>query len=74
MLRILYFRDSAKVVVHSADAFAPVAYLRFLKLHLENKASRLQMSSSFKTVCMLSILCCFVTVWSEPIYTHMGVL
>ncbi|NXF72885.1 DPH6 ligase, partial [Sclerurus mexicanus] len=30
--------DSAKVVVHSADAFAPVAYLHFLKLHLENKA------------------------------------
>ncbi|KFP89511.1 Diphthine--ammonia ligase, partial [Apaloderma vittatum] len=31
--------DSAKMVVHSADAFAPVAYLHFLKLHLENKAS-----------------------------------
>ncbi|NXN07027.1 DPH6 ligase, partial [Indicator maculatus] len=30
--------DSDKVVVHSADAFAPVAYLQFLKLHLENKA------------------------------------
>ncbi|XP_075569006.1 diphthine--ammonia ligase isoform X4 [Pelecanus crispus] len=30
--------DSTKVVVHSADAFAPVAYLHFLKLHLENKA------------------------------------
>ncbi|NXF95967.1 DPH6 ligase, partial [Eubucco bourcierii] len=30
--------DSDKVVVHSADAFAPVAYLHFLKLHLENKA------------------------------------
>nr|XP_009943400.1 PREDICTED: diphthine--ammonia ligase [Opisthocomus hoazin] len=30
--------DSAKVIVHSADAFAPVAYLHFLKLHLENKA------------------------------------
>ncbi|XP_014797141.1 PREDICTED: diphthine--ammonia ligase isoform X1 [Calidris pugnax] len=29
--------DSAAVVVHSADAFAPVAYLHFLKLHLENK-------------------------------------
>ncbi|XP_067152766.1 diphthine--ammonia ligase isoform X7 [Apteryx mantelli] len=29
--------DSAKVVLHSADAFAPVAYLHFLKLHLENK-------------------------------------
>ncbi|KAM9290303.1 diphthine--ammonia ligase isoform 2-T2 [Cariama cristata] len=29
--------DAAKVVVHSADAFAPVAYLHFLKLHLENK-------------------------------------
>lgn len=51
MLIILYFRDSAKVVVHSADAFAPVAYLHFLKLHLENKASRLQMSSSFKAIC-----------------------
>ncbi|XP_062350384.1 diphthine--ammonia ligase isoform X1 [Cinclus cinclus] len=29
--------DSAKVIMHSADAFAPVAYLHFLKLHLENK-------------------------------------
>uniref|UniRef100_A0A8C3XHI1 Diphthine--ammonia ligase n=1 Tax=Cyanoderma ruficeps TaxID=181631 RepID=A0A8C3XHI1_9PASS len=29
--------DSAKVVMHSPDAFAPVGYLRFLKLHLENK-------------------------------------
>uniref|UniRef100_A0A8V5GBS8 Diphthine--ammonia ligase n=1 Tax=Melopsittacus undulatus TaxID=13146 RepID=A0A8V5GBS8_MELUD len=29
--------DSAEVVVHSADAFAPVAYLHFLELHLENK-------------------------------------
>ncbi|NXY70958.1 DPH6 ligase, partial [Glareola pratincola] len=37
--------DSAKVVVHSADAFAPVAYLRFLKLHLENKASTFMVSS-----------------------------
>ncbi|NXQ40972.1 DPH6 ligase, partial [Catharus fuscescens] len=33
--------DSAKVVMHSADAFAPVAYLHFLKLHLENKAKSL---------------------------------
>ncbi|XP_010006006.1 PREDICTED: diphthine--ammonia ligase [Chaetura pelagica] len=30
--------DTAKVIVHSADAFAPVAYLHFLKLHLEDKA------------------------------------
>ncbi|XP_065609922.1 diphthine--ammonia ligase isoform X2 [Cyrtonyx montezumae] len=29
--------DSAEVVMHSADAFAPVAYLHFLKMHLENK-------------------------------------
>ncbi|XP_062350386.1 diphthine--ammonia ligase isoform X3 [Cinclus cinclus] len=33
--------DSAKVIMHSADAFAPVAYLHFLKLHLENKAKSL---------------------------------
>ncbi|NXV16803.1 DPH6 ligase, partial [Cepphus grylle] len=37
--------DSAKVVVHSADAFAPVAYLHFLKLHLENKASTFMVKS-----------------------------
>ncbi|XP_063804128.1 diphthine--ammonia ligase isoform X2 [Pseudophryne corroboree] len=30
--------DSTEVVMHSNDAFAPVAYLRLLKLHLENKA------------------------------------
>ncbi|XP_062974954.1 diphthine--ammonia ligase [Elgaria multicarinata webbii] len=29
--------DSSEVVVHSADAFAPVSYLRLLKLHLEDK-------------------------------------
>ncbi|KAM6134243.1 diphthine--ammonia ligase isoform 3-T3 [Phoenicopterus ruber ruber] len=37
--------DSAKVVVHSADAFAPVAYLHFMKLHLENKASTFMVNS-----------------------------
>ncbi|XP_048187771.1 diphthine--ammonia ligase [Perognathus longimembris pacificus] len=31
--------DSSEVVVHSADAFAPVAYLRFLEAHLEDKVS-----------------------------------
>ncbi|KAI5936721.1 Diphthine--ammonia ligase [Manis javanica] len=31
--------DSSEVVTHSADAFAPVAYLRFLELHLEDKVS-----------------------------------
>uniref|UniRef100_A0A8D0L6H7 Diphthine--ammonia ligase n=1 Tax=Sphenodon punctatus TaxID=8508 RepID=A0A8D0L6H7_SPHPU len=39
--------DSSEVVVHSADAFAPVAYLRLLKLHLEDKASTLPMRTSF---------------------------
>ncbi|XP_074091150.1 diphthine--ammonia ligase isoform X2 [Macrotis lagotis] len=29
--------DSSEVVLHSPDAFAPVAYLRFLELHLEEK-------------------------------------
>ncbi|NXG70327.1 DPH6 ligase, partial [Baryphthengus martii] len=37
--------DSDKVIVHSADAFAPVAYLHFSKLHLENKASTLMVPS-----------------------------
>ncbi|XP_015206378.2 diphthine--ammonia ligase isoform X1 [Lepisosteus oculatus] len=29
--------DSMEAVVHSADAFAPVGYLRFSKMHLEDK-------------------------------------
>ncbi|XP_048456391.1 diphthine--ammonia ligase [Rhincodon typus] len=29
--------DSSEMIVHSADAFAPVGYLRLLKLHLEDK-------------------------------------
>lgn len=61
MIKNLYFRDSAKVVMHSADAFAPVAYLHFLKLHLENKASRLQILFSFKAICVISS-CVF---WSQ---------
>ncbi|KAK2096319.1 diphthine--ammonia ligase [Saguinus oedipus] len=31
--------DSSEVIIHSADAFASVAYLRFLELHLEDKVS-----------------------------------
>lgn len=33
--------------MHSADAFAPVAYLRFLELHLEDKASKSKTHSDF---------------------------
>ncbi|XP_034051547.1 diphthine--ammonia ligase [Thalassophryne amazonica] len=31
--------DAAETVIHSADAFAPVGYLRFTKLHTEKKDS-----------------------------------
>lgn len=31
--------DSTEVMMHSNDAFAPVAYLRMLKLHLKDKVS-----------------------------------
>ncbi|XP_068049124.1 diphthine--ammonia ligase isoform X2 [Anomalospiza imberbis] len=47
--------DSAKVVMHSADAFAPVAYLHFLKLHLENKAKSL--GSFVVSSCSCEISC-----------------
>ncbi|XP_056092046.1 diphthine--ammonia ligase isoform X4 [Rhinichthys klamathensis goyatoka] len=30
--------DSAETVIHSADAFAPVGYLRFTRMHTEDKA------------------------------------
>ncbi|XP_061650843.1 diphthine--ammonia ligase isoform X2 [Phyllopteryx taeniolatus] len=31
--------DASETVIHSADAFAPVGYLRFTAMHTENKAS-----------------------------------
>lgn len=48
IIKFLCFRDSSEVVTHSADAFAPVAYLRFLELHLEDKASKSKIHSDFK--------------------------
>ncbi|XP_052549866.1 diphthine--ammonia ligase isoform X5 [Tympanuchus pallidicinctus] len=47
--------DSAKVVMHSADAFAPVAYLHFLEMHLEDKekSSDTFMGSS----CSCEVIC-----------------
>lgn len=48
IIKFLSFRDSSEVVVHSADAFAPVAYLRFLELHLEEKASKPKIHNDFK--------------------------
>lgn len=33
----LCFSDSAETVIHSADAFAPVGYLRFTRMHTEDK-------------------------------------
>ncbi|NWQ76185.1 DPH6 ligase, partial [Columbina picui] len=53
--------DSAKVVVHSADAFAPVAYLHFLKLHLENKASTFMVNS-----CSCEVSCNDDDVFPSP--------
>ncbi|KAM9381336.1 diphthine--ammonia ligase isoform 2-T2 [Phaethornis superciliosus] len=53
--------DSSEVVVHSADAFAPVAYLHFLKLHLENKG---ESSDTF----MFNICSCDVSCNDDDIF------
>ncbi|XP_078089397.1 diphthine--ammonia ligase [Mustelus asterias] len=42
--------DSSEVVVHSADAFAPVGYLRLLNLHLEDKPNCLSSSMALTEV------------------------
>ncbi|XP_069772758.1 diphthine--ammonia ligase isoform X3 [Narcine bancroftii] len=39
--------DSSDIVVHSADAFAPVGYLRLLNLHLEDKPLHIPSSKIF---------------------------
>ncbi|XP_048342176.1 diphthine--ammonia ligase isoform X2 [Sphaerodactylus townsendi] len=46
--------DSTEVIVHSADAFAPVAYLRLLKLHLENKVNSLNKVLARRCSCDIS--------------------
>lgn len=38
--------DTAETVIHSADAFAPVGYLRFTDMHTESKDSVSPTSSS----------------------------
>ncbi|XP_053237490.1 diphthine--ammonia ligase isoform X4 [Podarcis raffonei] len=43
--------DVSEVVVHSADAFAPVAYLRLLKLHLEDKVQPLSKALAVSCSC-----------------------
>ena len=41
-----FYSDEAETVIHSADAFAPVGYLRFTNTHTENKDSVSQTSMS----------------------------
>ncbi|XP_007480065.1 diphthine--ammonia ligase isoform X2 [Monodelphis domestica] len=43
--------DSSEVILHSADAFAPVAYLRFLELHLEEKLTSPDKLLAFNCSC-----------------------
>jgi len=38
MLHYVLHSDEVEVVMHSDDAFAPVAFLNLKKLHLEEKA------------------------------------
>ncbi|XP_054827756.1 diphthine--ammonia ligase [Eublepharis macularius] len=53
--------DSTEVIVHSADAFAPVAYLRLLKLHLEDKVQSL--SKVLARRCSCDISCFEDSAW-----------
>ncbi|XP_073465984.1 diphthine--ammonia ligase isoform X1 [Aquarana catesbeiana] len=43
--------DSTEVMMHSNDAFAPVAYLRMLKLHLKDKAGSTVLKSGEPCPC-----------------------
>lgn len=38
-LCVYVYSDAAETVIHSADAFAPVGYLRFTGMHTESKDS-----------------------------------
>ena len=38
----LNLSDCQEIVLHSDDAFAPVGYLKFLKMHLEEKYDQVE--------------------------------
>ncbi|XP_063295593.1 diphthine--ammonia ligase [Pelobates fuscus] len=48
--------DSSEVVMHSNDAFAPVAYLQLVKLHLEEKVGALALDVDGECPCVVE--CC----------------
>ena len=37
---MFYFSDESETIAHSKDPFAPVAYLKFNKLHLADKVKQ----------------------------------
>ncbi|KAK6479100.1 diphthine--ammonia ligase-like [Huso huso] len=43
--------DSSEAVIHSADAFAPVGYLRFLKMHVADKPNNSSASTTVTDSC-----------------------
>ncbi|KAK1117220.1 hypothetical protein AOXY_G38820 [Acipenser oxyrinchus oxyrinchus] len=43
--------DSSEAVIHSADAFAPVGYLRFLKMHVADKPNNSSASTTATDSC-----------------------
>nr|XP_057947394.1 diphthine--ammonia ligase [Doryrhamphus excisus] len=47
--------DAAETVIHSADAFAPVGYLRFTALHTESKASDVAAGAVARCPCQSAI-------------------
>ena len=65
---IMYFcRDESEVVIHSDDAFAPVGFLQFKKMHLEDKeqVSNLfwifsKSNLSLKNLCRLKMMLCYL--------------
>ena len=63
---VFFCRDESEVVIHSDDAFAPVGFLQFKKMHLEDKeqVSNLfqifsKSSLSLKNLCRLKMLLCY---------------
>lgn len=75
--RGLCFSDSMETVIHSADAFAPVGYLRFTRMHTEDKREvRLSVKSSTHLSFIADVrtsgflLCSFgkCSLWPEDVW------
>lgn len=72
-IEILVSRDECEMVMHSDDAFAPVAYLNLVKMHLEDKPLTLNVVSCVtKIISALVLDLILINLFSKFVWYFFG--